>query len=39
LVLEVDEPVGFGPPLHINEDAGEIFYLLSGECLIFAAEK
>jgi len=34
-VLEADEPPDFGPPLHIHEDAGEAFYVLAGEYLIF----
>jgi glyoxylate utilization-related uncharacterized protein len=34
-VLEADEPAGFGPPLHIHDDAGEAFYVLEGEYVIF----
>ncbi len=34
-VLEADEPPGFGPPMHIHRDAGEAFYVLSGEYVIF----
>ncbi|MDQ6948677.1 MAG: cupin domain-containing protein [Actinomycetota bacterium] len=34
-VLEADEPPGFGPPLHIHDDAAEAFYVLEGEYLIF----
>jgi mannose-6-phosphate isomerase-like protein (cupin superfamily) len=38
-VLEADEPAGFGPPLHIHEDADEVFYVLSGEYLIYVDEE
>jgi mannose-6-phosphate isomerase-like protein (cupin superfamily) len=38
-ILEADEPAGFGPPLHIHEDADEIFYVLSGEYLIYVDEE
>jgi mannose-6-phosphate isomerase-like protein (cupin superfamily) len=34
-LLEADEPIGFGPPLHIHRDAAEAFYVLEGEYLIF----
>jgi hypothetical protein len=34
-LLEADEPVGFGPPLHIHHDAAEAFYVLEGEYIIF----
>ena len=34
-VLEAAEPPGFGPPMHIHQDAGEAFYVLSGEYVIF----
>ena len=37
-VLEADEPANFGPPLHIHEDAGEAFYVLDGEYVIFIGE-
>lgn len=33
-LLEADEPPGFGPPMHVHEDAGEGFYVLSGEYLV-----
>jgi len=33
-VLEAEEPPGFGPPLHIHDDAAEAFYVLEGEYLI-----
>ena len=34
-LLEADEPPGFGPPLHIHDDAGEGFYVLEGEYLVY----
>jgi mannose-6-phosphate isomerase-like protein (cupin superfamily) len=34
-LLEADEPPGFGPPLHVHDDAAEAFYVLEGEYLIF----
>lgn len=34
-LLEADEPPDFGPPMHIHEDAGEAFYVLAGEYLVF----
>jgi len=33
-VLEAEEPPGFGPPMHVHEDAGEAFYVLSGEYVV-----
>jgi mannose-6-phosphate isomerase-like protein (cupin superfamily) len=30
-LLEASEPAGFGPPMHVHEDAGEAFYVLEGE--------
>ncbi len=33
-LLEADEPVGFGPPLHTHHDAAEAFYVLEGEYII-----
>lgn len=33
-LLEADEPPGFGPPLHVHDDAAEAFYVLSGEYLV-----
>ncbi len=38
-VLEADEPPGFGPPMHIHRDAGEAFYVVSGEYLILVDEE
>ena len=37
-LLEADEPVGFGPPLHIHHDAAETFYVLAGEYIIYLEE-
>ncbi|MEO6350661.1 MAG: cupin domain-containing protein [Candidatus Limnocylindrales bacterium] len=34
-VLEATEPPGFGPPLHIHNNAAETFYVLEGEYNIF----
>jgi len=34
-LLEADEPPGFGPPMHIHDDAGEGFYVLSGEYIVY----
>lgn len=31
LALEASEPPGFGPPLHVHDDAAEAFYVLEGE--------
>jgi mannose-6-phosphate isomerase-like protein (cupin superfamily) len=30
-VLEASEPPGFGPPVHLHDDAAEAFYVLDGE--------
>jgi quercetin dioxygenase-like cupin family protein len=38
-VLEASEPAGFGPPMHTHEDAGESFYVLEGEYLIFVEDR
>ena len=38
-LLEATEPPNFGPPMHIHEDAGEAFYVLSGEYLIFVEDQ
>jgi quercetin dioxygenase-like cupin family protein len=38
-LLEAAEPPGFGPPMHTHEDAGEAFYVLEGEYLIFMADQ
>lgn len=34
-LLEADEPPGFGPPMHVHDDAGEGFYVLSGEYIVY----
>ena len=33
-VLEATEPPGFGPPVHIHDDAAEAFYVVEGEYLM-----
>jgi mannose-6-phosphate isomerase-like protein (cupin superfamily) len=38
-LLEADEPPGFGPPMHIHRDAGEAFYVLAGEYVIFLGDE
>jgi mannose-6-phosphate isomerase-like protein (cupin superfamily) len=38
-LLEAAEPAGFGPPMHIHHDAGEAFYVLAGEYLIFLEDR
>jgi mannose-6-phosphate isomerase-like protein (cupin superfamily) len=38
-LLEAAEPPGFGPPMHTHEDAGEAFYVLEGEYLIFVVNQ
>lgn len=38
-LLEAAEPPGFGPPMHTHEDAGEAFYVLEGEYLIFLEDQ
>jgi len=30
-VLEATEPPGFGPPVHVHDDAAEAFYVIEGE--------
>jgi oxalate decarboxylase/phosphoglucose isomerase-like protein (cupin superfamily) len=30
-VLEATEPAGFGPPVHVHDDAAEAFFVLDGE--------
>jgi quercetin dioxygenase-like cupin family protein len=30
-VLEATEPPGFGPPVHVHDDAAEAFYVIDGE--------
>ncbi len=38
-LLEADEPPGFGPPMHVHEDAAEAFYVLDGEYHMFFADE
>jgi mannose-6-phosphate isomerase-like protein (cupin superfamily) len=38
-LLEADEPPDFGPPMHIHRNAGEAFYVLGGEYIIFLEER
>ncbi len=38
-LLEATEPPGFGPPLHIHDNAAEAFYVLEGEYIIFLEEE
>jgi mannose-6-phosphate isomerase-like protein (cupin superfamily) len=38
-LLEAAEPPGFGPPMHTHEDAGEAFYVLDGEYVIFLDDQ
>lgn len=38
-LLEADEPPGFGPPLHVHDDAGEGFYVLSGEYVVYLGSE
>jgi quercetin dioxygenase-like cupin family protein len=37
LALEASEPPGFGPPLHVHDDAAEAFYVLEGEYRMLVA--
>ncbi|GAC1617480.1 MAG: hypothetical protein NVS9B1_26830 [Candidatus Dormibacteraceae bacterium] len=38
-LLEATEPPGFGPPLHIHQDAAEAFYVLEREYIIFLEDR
>jgi mannose-6-phosphate isomerase-like protein (cupin superfamily) len=38
-LLEATEPADFGPPMHIHHDAGEAFYVVAGEYLIFVRDE
>lgn len=38
-VLEAAEPPGFGPPMHVHDDAGEAFYVLEGEYVMFLGSQ
>lgn len=33
------EPPGFGPPLHIHQNAAEAFYVLEGEYIMYLDER
>jgi quercetin dioxygenase-like cupin family protein len=33
-LLEATEPPGFGPPIHVHQDADEAFYVLEGEYIM-----
>jgi hypothetical protein len=37
-LLELDEPPGFGPPMHIHREAAEAFYVVAGEYVIFVRD-
>jgi mannose-6-phosphate isomerase-like protein (cupin superfamily) len=38
-VLEADEPPGFGPPIHVHQDAAEAFYVLEGEYIMYLEDR
>lgn len=38
-LLEAEEPPGFGPPMHVHDDAGEAFYVLAGEYLVVVEDE
>jgi len=38
-LLEAEEPAGFGPPMHIHNDAAEAFYVTAGEYIIFVRDE
>jgi quercetin dioxygenase-like cupin family protein len=38
-LLEAEEPPGFGPPLHVHQDADEALYVLEGEYVVFLDER
>ncbi|MEO5919365.1 MAG: cupin domain-containing protein [Candidatus Limnocylindrales bacterium] len=37
-LLEATEPPGFGPPMHIHENAAEAFYVLEGQYHFFVED-
>jgi mannose-6-phosphate isomerase-like protein (cupin superfamily) len=39
VLLQADEPPGFGPPMHIHHDCAEAFYVLEGAYHIFVGEE
>jgi mannose-6-phosphate isomerase-like protein (cupin superfamily) len=38
-VLEAEEPPGFGPPIHVHQDAAEAFYVLEGEYVMYLEDR
>jgi mannose-6-phosphate isomerase-like protein (cupin superfamily) len=38
-VLEATEPPGFGPPVHVHDDAAEAFYVLEGEYIMYLEDR
>jgi mannose-6-phosphate isomerase-like protein (cupin superfamily) len=38
-VLEAEEPPGFGPPIHVHDDAAEAFYVLEGEYIMYLEDR
>jgi mannose-6-phosphate isomerase-like protein (cupin superfamily) len=38
-VLEANEPPGFGPPIHVHQDAAEAFYVLDGEYIMYLEDR
>ena len=38
-VIEADEPAGFRTRMHIHRDAGEAFYVVSGEYVMFVNDE
>ena len=38
-VLEAEEPPGFGPPIHVHQDADEAFYVLEGEYIMYLEDE
>lgn len=39
LVQTQNEPLGFGPPLHIHHDAAEAFFVLEGSYLMYVEDR
>jgi mannose-6-phosphate isomerase-like protein (cupin superfamily) len=37
--LEAEEPPGFGPPIHVHDDAAEAFYVLEGEFIMYLEDR
>jgi mannose-6-phosphate isomerase-like protein (cupin superfamily) len=38
-VLEAEEPPGFGPPIHVHDDAAEAFYVLEVEYIMYLEDR